>query len=116
MKLWVRLEDSQIVEGPIGQVDRPDGFVEYVEVLNLPPDHGPVQVTVELVDGRCVKTITAHTDYRVQRRNRYPSTSEQLDMLWHAMDDGALPRVEPFYGRIKAVKDQHPKPANDKKP
>jgi hypothetical protein len=30
-------------------------------------------------------------------------------MLWHAMDDHHLPRVEPFYSRIKAVKDAYPK-------
>lgn len=48
-------------------------------------------------------------DYRKARESLYPPMSEQLDMLWHAMDDHHLPRVEPFYSRIKAVKDAYPK-------
>jgi len=30
-------------------------------------------------------------------------------MLWHAMDDGIIPKIEPLYSEIKAVKDAHPK-------
>jgi hypothetical protein len=48
--------------------------------------------------------------YRRDRKKQYPSVNEQLDMLWHAMDDGALPRVDSFYDAIKAVKDANPKP------
>jgi len=50
------------------------------------------------------------TQYRRDRRKVYPSINDQLDMLWHAMDDGALPRVDSFYDAIKAVKDANPKP------
>jgi hypothetical protein len=42
------------------------------------------------------------------RRAVYPSIEDQLDMLWHAMDAGALPRVDSFYDAIKAVKDANP--------
>ena len=42
------------------------------------------------------------------RRAVYPSIEDQLDMLWHAMDDDAGKRLEPFYSTIKAVKDQFP--------
>ncbi len=45
-----------------------------------------------------------------QRRNAYPDIGEQMDMLWHAMNTGAMPKVEPFYSTIKAVKDSVPKP------
>jgi hypothetical protein len=46
------------------------------------------------------------------RRASYPPLGDQLDALWHAMDDGILPKVEPFYSDIKAVKDHFPKPSN----
>lgn len=46
------------------------------------------------------------------RRDAYPSVGAQLDWLWHAMNDGTLPRVEPFYSEIKAVKERYPKPSN----
>lgn len=47
--------------------------------------------------------------YDVARRDGYPPIQEQLDMLWHAMDQGALPKVEPFYTALQRVKQQHPK-------
>lgn len=43
------------------------------------------------------------------RKRMYPSTAEQLDMLWHAMDQNPQQRMEPFYSTIKAVKDAVPK-------
>lgn len=48
-------------------------------------------------------------DYRKARLDAYPGVNEQLDMLWHAMDGFHMPRVEPFYSRLKAVKDAYPK-------
>lgn len=47
--------------------------------------------------------------YDARRAAAYPSTGEQLDMLWHAMEKGELPKIEPFYSQIKAVKAAHPK-------
>lgn len=44
------------------------------------------------------------------RRRAYPSLGDQMDMLWHAMNNNVLPRIEPFYSQIKAVKEQFPKP------
>ena len=51
-------------------------------------------------------------DYRKLRQQDYPAIGEQLDALWHAMDQGTMPKAEPFYSDIKAVKDAHPKPSN----
>lgn len=48
-------------------------------------------------------------DYRKARLDQYPPLNEQMDMLWHAMDAGVLPKVEPMYSRIKAVKIAYPK-------
>ena len=42
------------------------------------------------------------------RRAVYPSIEDQLDMLWHGMNDDPSKRIEPFYSAIKAVKDQFP--------
>jgi len=49
-------------------------------------------------------------EYQRIRAPQYPSITDQLDMLWHAMDTGALPKVDSFYDAIKAVKDANPKP------
>jgi hypothetical protein len=51
-----------------------------------------------------------HTeDYRKLRRAEYPALAEQLDALWHGMNNGKLKKVEPFYSMIKSVKDKFPK-------
>ncbi|MGO1208013.1 MAG: hypothetical protein ACTMIS_13975, partial [Pseudomonas putida] len=47
--------------------------------------------------------------YDLARRGGYPPIEEQLDMLWHAMDQGAMPKAEPFYTTLQRVKQQHPK-------
>ena len=47
-------------------------------------------------------------DYRLARSNAYPPVEAQMDMLWHAMDKNELPRIEPFYSYIKAVKEAYP--------
>lgn len=50
-------------------------------------------------------------EYQINRGNEYPPLGEQMDMLWHAMDDGVLTKIEPFYSQIKAIKDKYPKEA-----
>ena len=51
----------------------------------------------------------AKTKYQRDRQPEYPSISDQLDMLWHAMDTGILPKVDSFYSINKSVKDKYPK-------
>lgn len=49
------------------------------------------------------------TSYAGGRRREYPSIGDQLDALYHAMDDGLIPQVPGFYDAIKAVKLAYPK-------
>ena len=46
------------------------------------------------------------------RVQEYPELTEQLDALWHDIDNGTLDTTGVFYNLIKAVKDNHPKPEN----
>jgi len=50
-------------------------------------------------------------DYISQRRNAYPEIGNQLDMLWHSIDQNPKLKSEyfEFYEAIKAVKVKHPK-------
>lgn len=50
--------------------------------------------------------------YDKLRALAYPEVGAQIDALWHAMDDGVLPKIEPMYSQIKAVKEAYPKPSN----
>jgi|Laugresp1bdmlbsn_1035097.scaffolds.fasta_scaffold03626_3 hypothetical protein len=51
-------------------------------------------------------------NYASARKSMYPNTAEQLDMLWHAMDSDQLPKVQPFYDTINAIKIANPKPTD----
>lgn len=64
-----------------------------------------------LVDGALVAVESAPRvlDYREQRFLAYPAVGDQLDALWHAMNDDTLPKVAAFFDPIAAVKAAHPK-------
>ena len=48
-------------------------------------------------------------DYQRKREPEYPAIGEQLDLLWHAIDDGTLDKTSDFYISLKATKDKYPK-------
>jgi len=57
-------------------------------------------------------TVQAYMDskaYIAKRQTEYPSMTDQLDMLWHAIDSGSLDKDSDFYTTLKAVKDANPK-------
>ena len=56
-----------------------------------------------------LQTVYDDAAYQRKRIYEYPRVEEQLDMLWHAMDDGTLTKVDAFYDANKAVKDKYPK-------
>lgn len=47
--------------------------------------------------------------YKKYRAQNYPPIEDQLDMLWHGMHEGTLPKAEPFYSTIKRIKETYPK-------
>ena len=49
--------------------------------------------------------------YAEQRRNAYPPIGDQLDMLWHSIDQDSQLKSKyfDFYEAIKAVKVKYPK-------
>lgn len=44
-----------------------------------------------------------------KRELTYPGIKDQLDMLWHAIDQGTLDKTSDFYIKLKEVKDKYPK-------
>jgi hypothetical protein len=49
--------------------------------------------------------------YVSKRKSAYPSIGDQLDMLWHSIDQNSALKSQyfDFYEAIKAVKVKHPK-------
>ena len=59
-----------------------------------------------------LKRLQADYDAKKYQRDRavsYPAIGDQLDMLFHAIDAGALDKNSDFYTTLKAVKDKYPK-------
>ena len=50
-----------------------------------------------------------NTEYRRLRQPEYPNLADQLDMLWHAIDQNKLDTTSDFYQSLKAIKDKYPK-------
>ena len=65
----------------------------------------------ECIDGLAKLQGVGSKGYIIQRRNAYPAIGDQLDMLWHSIDeDPALKqKYFKFYEAIKAVKAKYPK-------
>ena len=47
--------------------------------------------------------------YDISRLKEYPHFIEQLDMLWHDINEGKLDKTGKFYLAIKEIKDKYPK-------
>lgn len=61
------------------------------------------------IDAELIRLQATYEANEYQRLRQYPSLGDQLDMLWHAIDNGTLNKTSDFYTAIKAVKDAHPK-------
>ena len=76
-------------------------------------DSNPNSITVAQIQTKQAELQTAHDAkaYARTRATAYPSIGDQLDMLWHAIDDNATlkTRYADFHTAIKAVKDANPK-------
>lgn len=112
MKFIIYNSDGQILstgECPPGEMQAqcPPGALIMEGEANLLADAVNVQLAQVVPGGRPPPPVDM--DYRKARASLYPPMSEQMDMLWKAMDASQSHRLEPFYGLIKAVKDAYPK-------
>ena len=102
---WVKFENGQIVQGP-STYKHDDTYVEYLEILNLTPPYSRVDVVVAMADGKCVKTVTSISDYRVRRESEYPPITDYLD----GVVKGDQAQIDTYVAACLAVKAKYPKP------
>ena len=71
-----------------------------------------VEYRYNMGSGQVERKPEAIPPYDLSRRVEFFNYEEQLDMLWHDIDEGRLPGKETskWYAHIKAVKEQYPKP------
>ncbi len=77
-------------------------------------DGNPTSITNDAILAKQTELQAAYDAkaYARTRASAYPSIGDQLDMLWHAIDDNSTlkTRYADFHTAIKAVKDANPKP------
>lgn len=66
---------------------------------------------IEIVDDELVlvEKKPVVLGYKMLRAREYPPIREQLDMIWHAIDECSLDKDSNFYKELKKVKDKYPK-------
>ena len=80
-------------------------------VLELASDPQTQEIDLQTLTIVPIKRETLQESYQLRRAREYPSTGEQLDVLWKEMRN--LPRTEEteaMLQRILGVKARHPKP------
>ena len=116
------MANQALVHGPSGQViEFKEGdesvrfevspeltWVEGPETIEeglQPPDYQYDEET-EVIS----KRTYAAPSYDLSRRLDYPSVEEQLDLLWHDMDEGRIAGKDTsrWFGALKSVKNANP--------
>ena len=85
--------------------ENPQAYADIVAQANR--EHRALSVeNDELILG---ESSMLEKDYKYYRYNEYPNIKDQLDMIWHAIDENKLDKTCDFYTTLKAVKDKFPK-------
>jgi hypothetical protein len=106
-------ESSSILTGPQGLVG--DGENWY-PLVDGPEEENPRTQTVEYYFDETQQAVTWRVigdptpTYDQSRQWAYPSIDDQLDNLWHDINNGTLDKTGVFYTTLKVVKDQFQKP------
>ena len=70
----------------------------------------PEEGWVEIVDEPFIPDPNYVIPYNFSRMNNYPTIGNQLDMLWHELNNsGSLSTGGEWFNSIKEVKDNNPK-------
>ena len=73
--------------------------------------NGTTSIPKADIEAKMVELQAEYDANQYQRDRVYPSIGDQLDMLWHSIDQNPKLKSEyfEFYEAIKAVKVKHPK-------
>ncbi len=73
--------------------------------------NGTTPIPVADIEAKMVEVQADYDAKQYQRDRVYPSIGDQLDMLWHSIDQNPALKSQyfDFYEAIKAVKVKHPK-------
>ena len=102
----VKIIDAIIAINPQAQVSITNEDYETIQWHN-----GTTPISKADIEAKMVEVQADYDAKQYQRDRVYPSIGDQLDMLWHSIDQNPKLKSEyfEFYEAIKAVKVKHPK-------
>ena len=82
--------------------------INNIKWLNGTPEISKADIEAKMNE---IANEPEQSKYAEQRRNAYPEIGDQLDMLWHSIDQDPQLKSKyfDFYEAIKAVKVKYPK-------
>lgn len=88
---------------------------DFDDTKEFPSEENPdttVRLSGFLTAAEFLERYNEASEYASRRAGQYPEIGEQLDSLWHDLDDGVISGKDTseFYAAIKVVKDANPKP------
>ena len=91
---------------PNAEVSVLDNDINKITWLN-----GTTPIPVADIEAKMTELQAEYDANQYQRDRVYPSIGDQLDMLWHSIDQNPKLKSEyfEFYEAIKAIKVKHPK-------
>ena len=84
---------------------------EDINTCEIEWHNGTTPITKTDIEAKIAELQAEYDAKQYQRDRVYPSIGDQLDMLWHSIDQNPKLKSEYFeiYESIKAVKVKHPK-------
>jgi hypothetical protein len=81
------------------------------DINNIEWHNGTTPIPKADIEAKMVELQADYDAKQYQRDRVYPSIGDQLDMLWHSIDQNPALKSQyfDFYEAIKAVKVKHPK-------
>ena len=101
-----KINKSILTINPNAQFTFEDNNINSITWLN-----GTTPISVADIEAKMVELQADYDAKQYQRDRVYPSIGDQLDMLWHSIDQNPKLKSEyfEFYEAIKAVKVKNPK-------
>lgn len=82
-----------------------------IDTCEIEWHNGTTPISKADIEAKMVEVQAEYDANQYQRDRIYPSIGDQLDMLWHSIDQNPKLKSEyfEFYEAIKSVKVKHPK-------
>jgi len=100
-----------IIEAILKINPRAEVSVSGDDINSIVWNNGTTPIPVADIEAKMAELQAEYDAKQYQRDRVYPSIGDQLDMLWHSIDQNPKLKSEyfEFYEAIKAVKVKHPK-------